>query len=466
MKKLFRSIVFVSIAALLLTGAGCTKGPSPEVIKALQPVTLEWWGVFDDQDTVGPVISAYTAQHPNVTIDYKMFRSDEYEAALLNAFAEDRGPDIFSMHNTWVNAYVPKLAPMPDTFTIPYTTTTGSIQKSSVTQLVTTAGMSINQFKNTFVDVAASDCIVNVPDETSPSGSADKIYALPLSADNLAVFYNKDLMNAAGIAEPPTDWTAFQHDVTKLTKADAQGNIIQSGVGLGTAGNVERYADILSMLMMQNGAHMTDSGGNPSFDKIPADSEGRENPPGDDAVIFYTDFANPATEVYAWNDKQPDNLAAFVSGQSAMFLGYSFNIPDIRARAPKLNFGIAKLPQLNPDAPTNYANYWVQGVSKKTKNANWAWDFLRFAASPDNNGKYLDAAKKPTALRGGIAKQLDDLDLSVFAEQMLTTKSWYHGQNEPAYEKAFADLINNVLNGAEIHQAINNAVNAVAETYK
>ena len=93
MKKLFRSIVFVSVAALLFTGAGCTKGPSPEVIKALQPVTLEWWGVFDDQDTVGPVISAYTAQHPNVSIDYKMFRSDEYEAALLNAFAEDRGPD-------------------------------------------------------------------------------------------------------------------------------------------------------------------------------------------------------------------------------------------------------------------------------------------------------------------------------------------------------------------------------------
>jgi multiple sugar transport system substrate-binding protein len=466
-KKSFRSIVLVTIAAALLAGAGCTKAPSKEIIEATKPVTLNWWGVFDDEDTTHAIISAYTAMHPNVGIVFTMYRSSEYENALLNAFAEDRGPDIFSLHNTWVNSYSSKLAPMPSSFTLPYTTTSGgAVSQQTVTVMKTTPSMTINQFKNTFVDVAADDCIVNVPDETAPSGNADKIFALPLSADNLALYYNKDLFNAAGIAEPPTDWTAFQKDVAKLTKLDTQGNIVQSGVGMGTSSNVERYADILSLLMMQNGTEMTDEFGNLTFDKTPASAAGRQNPPSDDAVIFFTDFANPSTEVYTWNDKQPDNLAAFVSGESAMFLGYDFNLSDIRARAPKLNFGIAKIPQLNAAAPTNYANYWVQGVSKKSKYQNWAWDFLNFAASPAQNEKYLDATRKPTAIRSIINKELDDLDLSVFADQMLTAKSWYHGKNETGYEKAFGDLINNVLNGAKIHESITNALNAVWETMK
>jgi multiple sugar transport system substrate-binding protein len=464
-KKSFRSIVLVTVAAAMLTGAGCTKAPSKEIVAAMKPVTLNWWGVFDDEDTTHALIAAYTAIHPNVSIVFTMYRSDEYENALLNAFAEDRGPDIFSMHNTWVNSYSPKLAPMPDSFTLPYTTTSGgAVSQQTVTVMKTTPAMSINQFKNTFVDVAAADCIVSVPDATASSGNADKILALPLSADNLALYYNKDLFNAAGIAQPPADWTTFQKDVAKLTKLDTQGNIVQSGAGMGTASNVERYADILSVLMMQNGTEMTDDFGNLTFDKTPASAAGRQNPPSDDAVTFYTDFANPSTEVYTWNDKQQDNLAAFVSGESAMFLGYDFNLSDIRARAPKLNFGIAKLPQLNSDSPTNYANYWVQGVAKKSKYQNWAWDFLNFAVTPDQNQKYLDATRKPTVLRGEINKQLDDLDLSVFADQMLTAKSWYRGKNEAGYEKAFSDLINNVLNGAKIHDSIVNAVNAVYET--
>ncbi len=459
-------MVISIVAFTMLMGAGCTKAPSPEVIKASKPVTINWWGVFDDEETTHSIISAYNAIHPNVSIAFKMYRSSEYEKALLNALAEDRGPDIFSIHNTWVNAYSPKLAPIPDSFNLPYSTETGTLSKTTVTVMKTTPGMSINQFKNTFVDVAAADCIVKVPGESEYDPKTDKILAMPLSADNLALYYNKDLFNAAGIAEPPTDWTAFQKDVAKLTKLDTQGNVIQSGVGLGTSSNVLRYADILSVLMMQNGTQMTDEYGGLTFDKTPAAAAGRANPPSDDAVIFYTDFANPSTEVYTWNDKKPDNLAAFVSGQSAMFLGYAFNLSDIRARAPKLNFGIAKLPQLNSVSPTNYANYWVQGVSKKSINQAWAWDFLKFAASPDQNTKYLNATRKPTALRSGINKQLDDLDLSVFADQMLTAKSWYRGKNEAGYEKAFADLINNVLNGGKIHESVSNALNAVYETMK
>jgi maltose-binding protein MalE len=147
-------------------------------------------------------------------------------------------------------------------------------------------------------------------------------------------------------------------------------------------------------------------------------------------------------------------------------LGYDYNLPTIRAQAPKLNLGIAKLPQIRDNPEVNFANYWANGVSKKSANQNWAWDFLEFAAAAPQAAKYLDAAQRPTVLRTLIQKQAADIDLSVFASQMLTAKSWYHGKNDAANEQAFSDLIYSVLNGNEIRQAMNNANNRVNETYR
>jgi multiple sugar transport system substrate-binding protein len=364
-----------------------------------------------------------------------------------------------------VNKYQSKLSPIPDSTTVPFTTIQGTIKKETVTTLKTTAGLSVKDLKIQYTDAVANDVIINAPVDSPATGSKDRIFALPLAGDSLALYYNKDLLNAAGIAEPPAYWDDFQKDIPKLTKQNSQGNIVQSGTALGTAKNVQRYADILSVLMMQNGTVMTD-GSTTTFNKIPAELAGRETPPADDAVVFYTDFANPAKEVYTWNDKLADSLQAFAAGKTAFFFGYAYNLPSIRSQAPKLNLGIAKLPQIRDNPEVNYTNYWVEGVSKKTKNLNWSWDFMQFAASAAQAPKYMSAAKKPTVLRKLITGQLEDIDLSVFASQMLTAKSWYHGKNDTAYEQAFSDLIYAVLNGVDVRQAVVNAANRVDETYR
>ena len=464
MFKRIRAFILIPLAFVFL-GQGCTKAVPANIKEATKPVTLTWWSVFDDPNALQPAITAYRALHPNVSIDLKILRVDEYEKTLINALAEDRGPDIFSMHNTWIPKYQGKLAPVPDTITVPFTFVQGTIKKELVTELRTSPGLSVKDLKNQYIDAVAKDVIFPVPQAPPAQGSKDQIFALPLSADSLALFYNKDLLNAAGIPEPPQYWDDFQKMIPKLTKQDKQGNIVQSGAALGTAKNVERFSDILSVLMMQNGTQMGDAYG-PTFQLIPPELSGRSTPPADDAVVFYTDFANPAKEVYTWNDKMPDSLTAFASGQTAFFFGYDYNLPSIRAQAPKLNLGIAKLPQIRDNPEVNFANYWVNGVSKKSANQNWAWDFLEFAAKADQNAKYLDAAKKPTALRSLIEKQAADIDLSVFASQMLTAKSWYHGKDDAGSEQAFSDLIYTVLNGNDLRQAVINASNRVGETYR
>ncbi|HTW96760.1 MAG TPA: hypothetical protein VMD74_03860, partial [Candidatus Methylomirabilis sp.] len=58
---------------------------------------------------------------------------------------------------------------------------------------------------------------------------------------------------------------------------------------------------------------------------------------------------------------------------------------------------------------------------------------------------YLKIAKKPTALRALISSQADDLDIGVFADQVLTAQSWYQGKNPLAAESAMADMVDQSL---------------------
>jgi hypothetical protein len=51
---------------------------------------------------------------------------------------------------------------------------------------------------------------------------------------------------------------------------------------------------------------------------------------------------------------------------------------------------------------------------------------------------------------------VEDLDLSVFASQALTAKSWYHGMDAQAAERAMEEMIERVVIGSQtIREAIN-----------
>lgn len=419
---------------LLTAGFGC-KTTDPAAQKAGEPIVLTFWQTFDNSDAFTDIINKYQELHPNITIEYKKFRYEEYENELLNAWAEDRGPDIFSIQNTWVKKYQNKITPLPTEITMAYMVQIGTVKKEIVPQLETIKSLTVRDLKNNFADVVFSDVVLE----------DGKIYGLPLSVDTLALYYNRDLLNSSGVSNAPTYWNKdFQQIVKKLTKQDPKKGLVQSGISLGTSQNINRFSDILSVLMMQNGAQMT-SGSQVTFNAIPPTMTGNYNP-GLEALRFYIDFANPNKEVYCWNNDMPNNLEAFTSGNLAMFFGYSFDLAQIRAQAPKLNFSVAKLPQIEGNSiQINFANYWVDTVSKKSQYPNEAWDFVQFLTKEENAKLYLATTKKPTALKSLINTQKDDEDLGVFAEQILSAKSWYHGRSITDAERAMGEMINSAL---------------------
>ena len=149
-----------------------------------------------------------------------------------------------------------------------------------------------------------------------------------------------------------------------------------------------------------------------------------------------------------------------------MMFVYSYHLAQIRAQAPKLNLGIAKLPQIEGNPQNiNFANYWVETVSNKSKYTSEAWDFVQFATRAEQAKLYLNTAKRPTALRELINKQVDDMAIGVFAEQVLTAQSWYQGADANAMEKIIGEMIDSVVAGQDkIENIINLGARRVQQT--
>ena len=451
--------VALATSVLLTTGAGCFGGGAAAPTN--KPVTLDYWRVIDGEDAFDEIINAYKAQHPSVTINYKKLRLEDYETELVRALAAGKGPDIFTIHNTKVGEYLDLLAPMPATVTVPTATLKGTLKKEVVIEAQQKNLPTPRRLRETFVDASLLDGIV-----PGQNGQPEQVYALPLAVDTLALYSNRDILNTAGVATPPTSWAVFQEAVRKITRVDlATGRILQSAVGLGTANNVERGTDILSVLMMQNGVPMVDDRGRISFTATAPGTDGAL-PPALGALEFYTDFANPTKEVYTWNATQSNSFEAFANGQTAFFFGYSYHAPLLRAAAPRLRFDISPLPQIDTGRVVNFANYWLEGVSKEADSIDIAWDFLNFATSEKQVTSYLAAAKRPTAVKALIETQLEDVDVGVFASQVLTAKSWYRGRDADAADAGLKELITNTVTGALLPEdALNFAARVIAQTY-
>jgi multiple sugar transport system substrate-binding protein len=459
--KKFFSLLAIVLATLSLSGC-IFKKAAPENYQ----VKLEVWGIFDDSDAYTEVLGAYRKINPYVgEINYRKLPLETYKDDLLNALAAGNGPDIFMIRNSWRGAFEDKIAPAPDYL------------------------MNEKQYRDTFVDVVANDFINN-----------GKIYGASLSADSLALYYNKDLFNAAGIVDPPATWEELLNDVSKLNRVDQFGNINQSAVALGTAYNINRSMDLLTVLMFQMGGGILQ----PSFGKhIEFTDENSRR-----ALEFYTQFARIGSNAYAWNPSLHYSIDTFYEGTLGMMINYSWHFATIKQKNAKLNFAVAPLPQFAGTAPINLANYWGFAVAKNkatedvpgqtasqtavkpdSEKQNYlriheAWQLLNYLTLPHpgnkltlQNGiagttkdftlsfdpakKYLEKTQKPAARRDLIEEQKNNLRLAPFATGNLIAKNWYQGNIE-LVEAIFAEMIDAVNKGEKsVYDALTITTNRV-----
>ncbi len=395
--------------------------------------TLEFWGTFDEPKLYRKIIDDYEAEHPLIDVVYKQYTFEDYEKALLSGFAAGTGPDIWLMHNTWLPKHADKISPLPE------------VIAGSDDPLFT-----FKQFKDQFVDVAVADL---TRDEKT-------IYAIPTYVDSLALYYNKDILNSAGISVPPRTWEDFVRAVDILTTQDDRNNITKSAAAIGTSRNINRSTDLLMLLMLQSGVRMTNADNTGASFSRPVDGINV----GELSLQFYTDFANQAKpDRYTWNDQQQYSIDAFAEGNTAMMLNYSHHITTIRARSPRLNFHVAPAPQPERAAfAVNFGNYWAPTVARESEHPEEAWKFLVHLATSQATLDYLSASDRPAARRDLIEAQRNDPDLGTYAVQALSARSWYQADNT-AIESIFAKMIDAVnFNRSSVKDALQEAENQVS----
>ena len=178
-----------------------------------EKVTLQFWGTFDESSFYKDAIRDFEKNNPNIDVMYRQFNFENYEKQLIGSFAAGTGPDIWLMHNTWLPKHYDKIQPLPQ-------------------QLLTEDKKPLftyKEFQEQFVDVTVEDLT-----------AGSQIYALPIYVDTLALYYNKDLLNSAGIVLPPSNWNEFNDAAKKLTVFDERSNVVRAGAAIGTAENINR----------------------------------------------------------------------------------------------------------------------------------------------------------------------------------------------------------------------------------
>lgn len=330
--------------------------------------TVTVWGTFDESRVQAVIRAAAETDDRLNGVTYVKKDPATYENDLVNALASGTGPDLFFMTQDW------------------------AVHDAAKTMHIPFSSLSQTQFASTFL--AAAD----------PFIGADGIIAVPLVADPLVLFWNQDLLSAAGMTTPPKYWDEFLGASQKLTQKDDAGTLKVSGVSLGEYQNIDDAKDILSILILQAGGGITVMDPSGKLLSALSPQQGTANQPSLSALRFYTTFADPSQDAYSWNRSLPEASVAFAQGSVALYIGHASEAAAIKLTNPNLNFSMAPLPQLRGGAhPLDFATVYGLAIPRTAKNPQGARTVAYIFASPSVSQGFASVFGMSSALRGVVS---------------------------------------------------------------
>lgn len=278
---------------------------------------------------------AYMEDHPEVNIEVQATGWDEYWTKLEGAATSNTMPDIFWMHS--------------------------------------------NQMFKCADNGYLADCseIINESDYSeiaveNAKGSDGKVYGVPKDKDTIALLYNKDLFDAAGVAYPDENWTW-----TDMENASAQIN-----EKTGKYGYMAFSHDQIGYwnFVYQNGGQILNNEGTEAkyTEKATAD-----------AISYYINIQN---NEWCPSQAQFANTGAselFFSGEGAMYYAGNWDLVNLCKTYPDMNgkWDVAVLPKCpNPekgDGRAVISNSVSYATGANGRNKELAMDFLAFLGSEE-----------------------------------------------------------------------------------
>jgi raffinose/stachyose/melibiose transport system substrate-binding protein len=171
--------------SIALVATGCAGGDDPGRASAGGKVTLTFWenampGPGDDYFRAA--VKTFHSLHPNVTIKLQPVQNEDFDGKLQTALNSDTAPDIFLQRGGG------KMRAMVEA---------GQVQA---------------------LELTATDR-ANTGEAALAGNTIDgKVYAMPTDTQPEGIYYNKELFEEAGIAEPPRTMAELEEAVAKLKK--------------------------------------------------------------------------------------------------------------------------------------------------------------------------------------------------------------------------------------------------------
>jgi multiple sugar transport system substrate-binding protein len=303
-----------------------------------QAVNLELW--HDDwgelyNKLMTKIGDDFTKENPRITVKWTF--NAQNRDKLLTAYAAGTGPDIAE-----ITVYGGQCAAFMDRGLF-----------KALDDYWKTAGITPDKFIPSFAKICQYK---------------GKILLEPGGADYQAVWYNKALLKAAGIEEPPKTWDEFAQQAVKLTKKDANGNIQQFGWAPGS----------LDLIVMSFGGSWM----NEDNTQVTANS-----PENLRAAEWMANLAKQidASKVRNFVSGQPGLYQGgnpFATGKQGFIFDGFWTYDALDKYAPRIDYVIVPQPTVSgkADETKNYPiEGWGWGVSSHGKNPDAAWQVTKYA---------------------------------------------------------------------------------------
>ncbi|MCI6174871.1 MAG: sugar ABC transporter substrate-binding protein [Clostridiales bacterium] len=366
-------------------------------------------------------ITAWNQEHPDLTIARQAIdRSDSYayENKITTATTSNDLPDILFVDGPTVSYYAANgtIIPIDDVYT--------------------------DEDKKDFM-----------PSSIQQNTYDDHLYAIGPTESSVALYYNKDYLDKAGIEYPSdTDikkawtWDQFYENAKKLTTDDYVGTNIVMDKGEGLI-----YA--LEPFFLENGANFVSDDGSKA-DGYVNSKESVET------MEYLNKFIQ---EGLANVDPVKDE---FLNGKAATMLGGSWNIADLEKS--DLNWGVSYYPVSNDGKAVSPTGDWTAAVTKDCEDPDSAKQVLQYLMSTDNVADYASAIAKPASRTSSYDKMTgwDEGARKLFLWQLQNTG--VARPRTPSYSvlsQGFATAILNVFSGSDAQTELDTVASDFQDDY-
>ncbi|HEX2926427.1 MAG TPA: ABC transporter substrate-binding protein [Ruminiclostridium sp.] len=256
-----------------------------------------------------------------------------------------------------------------------------------------------------------------------------KVYGIPFGSNDLALYYNEDMLSKAGVT-PPVTWDDLKAAAKKLT-----GNGV-TGLGISAPKTEEGTFQFIPWLLS--------AGGNPT--KI-------DSKEGIKAFTLISDMVRDGSiskEVMNW--VQSDVLKQFEAGKVAMMINGPWQVPTLKKEAPNLKWNVALIPKDLKFASVLGGENW--GVVKNS-NVDASVKFLKWITKTDVLKSYIgkfgyfpsrkDLAADPEFASDPINK--------VFVDELQYAQPRGPHPKWPQLSNAVSQALQEVISGAKTPEA-------------